>query len=197
MSAQPPARLTEEEYLEIERATEFRNEYYDGHMYVMSGGSATHAFIIGNLMGALHNALREKPCRIASSDFRVRVPPERFYTYPDIVVVCDPIQLFQKDTLLNPVLLIEVLSPSTESRDRGFKFDRYRAIDSLQEYALVSQFEPHVEVFRRHEAGKWLFSVFKGLETTCTFESIGVTVPLSEIYRKVEFENEPAAGQKD
>jgi len=118
MSAQPPARLTEEEYLEIERATEFRNEYYDGHMYVMSGGWATHAFIIGNLMGALHNALREKPCRIASSDFRVRVPPERFYTYPDIVVVCDPIQLFQKDTLLNPVLLIEVLSPSTESRDR-------------------------------------------------------------------------------
>jgi Uma2 family endonuclease len=197
MSARPHARLTEEEYLEIERATEFRNEYYDGNMYAMSGGSATHAFIIANVARALGNALDDKPCRIASSDFRVRVPPERFYTYPDVVVVCDPIQLFQKDTLLNPILLIEVLSPSTESRDRGFKFDRYRAIDSLQEYALVSQFEPHVEVFRRHEAGKWLFSVFKGLEETCTFESIGVTVPLSEICRKVEFENEPADGQKD
>ncbi len=92
----------------------------------------------------------------------------------------------QKDTLLNPTLLIEVLSSSTEGRDRGFKFHRYDEIESLQEYALVSQFEPRIEIFRRQDAGKWLFSVFKGLEETCTFESVGATISLAEIYHRIE-----------
>lgn len=191
MSAQPHARFTEQQYLEIERAAEFRSEYYAGRMYAMSGGSATHAFIIANVTTALSVALREKPCRIAPSDLRVRTA-DRFYTYPDMVVVYGPLELFETDTLQNPVLLIEVLSPSTEKHDRTFKFDRYRQIDSLREYALVSQFEPRVEVFRRDLAG-WVYSVFAGIESTATFTSVNVCAPLAEIYRKIDFPTESSA----
>jgi Uma2 family endonuclease len=189
MSAQPQTRLTEEEYLAIERAAEFKSEYYDGHMYAMSGGSASHAQIIGNLTRELGAALRQKPCSVMPNDLRVRVSPDRFYTYPDVAIVCGPMRFAddQKDTLLNPTLLIEVLSHSTENRDRGFKFDRYREIDSVEEYALVSQFEARVEVFRRQASNQWLFSVFAGLESSCAFDSAGETVSLAEIYHRIEF----------
>jgi Uma2 family endonuclease len=186
MSAVPHIRLTEDEYLEIERAAEFRNEYYDGFMYAMSGGTMAHAFIIGNLTSALHHRLRDKPCGVAPNDFRVRVSG-RFYTYPDIVVACDPIELKGKDTLLNPTLLVEVVSPSSESRDRTFKFDQYRGIDSLREYAIVSQFEPRVDVFRRDASGQWLFFAFTGLDATCAMESVGASIALAEIYHRIEF----------
>src|ERR1700684_3103198 len=121
MSAQPHARLTEEQYLMVERAAEFKSEYYDGYMYAMSGGSASHVQIAGNLTRELGVALRQKPCGVMQSDLRVRVPPARFYTYPDVTVVCGEMRFAddQKDTLLNPTLLIEVLSPSTESHDRA------------------------------------------------------------------------------
>jgi len=189
MSAQPQTLLSEQEYLALERAAEFRSEYYDGHMYAMSGGSASHAQIAGNLTGELRAALRHRPCGVMQSDLRVRVSPDRFYTYPDVTVVCGEMRFAddQKDTLLNPTLLIEVLSHSTENRDRGFKFDRYREIDSVEEYALVSQFEPRVEVFRRQASNQWLFSAFAGLESSCTFDSVGATVSLGEIYHRIEF----------
>jgi Uma2 family endonuclease len=189
MSAQPHARLTEEEYLAIERAAEFKSEYYDGHMYAMAGASASHAQITVNLAGELRSALRQKPCGIFANDLRVRVPPARFYTYPDVAVVCGPMQFAddQKDTLLNPTLLIEVLSTSTESHDRAFKFDRYAEIESLRELALVSQFVPRIEVFRRQESNQWLFVKVTGLESSCTLESVGATIPLSEVYHRIEF----------
>lgn len=189
MSAQPHVRLTEEEYLKLDRESELRNEFYDGYMYAMSGGTIRHAAIIGNLTSALHGALRDKSCTVMSSDLRVRISG-KFYTYPDIAVACDPIQAAGKDTLLNPILLIEVLSPSSENRDRGFKFDQYCQIESLQEYALVSQSEPRVQVFRR-SAGEWIFSSFAGLDATCRLESAGASIPLAEIYHRIEFE--PAA----
>jgi Uma2 family endonuclease len=189
MSARPHTRLTEEQYLAIERAAEFKSEYYDGHMYAVSGGSASHAQIIGNLTRELGNALRQKPCGVMLNDLRVRVPPARFYTYPDVAVVCGPMQFAddQKDTLLNPTLLIEVLSTSTESHDRAFKFDRYAEIESLREVALVSQFTPRVEIFRRQQSNQWLFSVVTGVESVCGFESVGATIPLLEIYHRIEF----------
>ena len=195
MSAQSQTLLSEEEYLAIERAAEFKSEYYDGHMYAMSGGSASHAQIIGNLTRELGNALRQKPCGVLPNDLRVRVPPARFYTYPDVAVVCGPMQFAddQKDTLINPTLLIEVLSSSTEGRDRGFKFHRYSEIESLQEYALVSQFRPRVEIFRRQQANQWLFTVVTGLESMCTFDSVGATIPVLEIYHRIEFAPEPPA----
>lgn len=189
MAAQPHTRLTEEEYLTIEREAEIKSEYYDGHMQAMSGGSASHAQIAVNLAAEFRAALRDKRCSVLSSDLRVRVTPARFYTYPDVTVVCGEMKFAddQKDTLLNPTLLIEVLSNSTESRDRSFKFDRYCEIDSVQEYALVSQFEPRIELFRRQPSNQWLFSIIKGLESTCTFESVGATIPLTEIYHRIEF----------
>jgi Uma2 family endonuclease len=189
MSAQPHARLTEEQYLMIERVAEFKSEYYDGHMYAMAGASASHAQITGNLTRELGNALRQKPCGVLPNDLRVRVPPAKFYTYPDIAVVCGPMQFAddQKDTLLNPTLLIEVLSTSTESHDRALKFECYTEIESLQEYALVSQYKPRVEIFRRYQANQWLFVKVSGLGSSCTFESVGATIPLTEIYHRIEF----------
>jgi Uma2 family endonuclease len=189
MSAQPHPRLTEEQYLAIERAAEYKSEYYDGYMYAMAGASASHAQITGNLTRELGSALRQKPCGVMPNDLRVRVPPARFYTYPDVAVVCGEMQFAddQKDTLLNPTLLIEVLSTSTEGYDRGEKFHRYGEIESLQEYALVSQFAPRIDIFRRQQSNQWLVIPVSGLESSCTFESVGATIPLSEIYHRIEF----------
>jgi Uma2 family endonuclease len=189
MSAQPQTLLSEQEYLTRERAAEFRSEYYDGHVYAMSGGSASHAQIASNLTRELGMALRHKPCGVMQSDLRVRVPPARFYTYPDVIVVRGEMRFAddQKDTLLNPTLLIEVLSSSTESHDRVFKFDRYAQIESLQEYVLVSQFSSRLEIFLRQPGNQWLFSAVTGLKSTCTFASVGATIPLTEIYHRIEF----------
>jgi Uma2 family endonuclease len=190
MSAQPHAKLTEEEYLRIERAAEFKSEYYDGQMYAMSGGSYAHGKIIPNLASALIQRLGGKGCSVTTTEVRVRVSPRGFYTYPDIAVVCGAPKFAddQTDTLLNPTLLVEVLSPSTEAHDRGFKFAQYRQLESLREYALVSQTEPRVEIFRRQPSGEWLLSEATGLHATCRFDSAGCEVPLAEIYYDVSFE---------
>ncbi|MFN0170308.1 MAG: Uma2 family endonuclease [Bryobacteraceae bacterium] len=188
MSALPHPRITPEQYLEIERAAETKSEYYDGQMYAMSGGSYTHALIIGNLTAALHGALRTRGCSVVPNDLRVRVAEDGLYTYPDVVVVCAQPRFAddQKDTLLNPTLLIEALSPSTESKDRGFKFAQYRRIESLREYVLVSQEEARVECFARQASGQWLLAEFVGLDAVCHLESVDCDLPLSEIYYRVE-----------
>jgi Uma2 family endonuclease len=197
MSAQAQPRLTPEQYLELERAAEFRHEYYNGRMYAMSGGSFPHVIVIGNLSSELRLALKKTSCIVATSDLRIRVSPNGLYTYPDIAVVCGPPKLLDghKDTLLNPVLIIEVLSPSTEAYDRGFKSAQYRTLESLQEYALVSQTEPRVEVFRRQTSGDWLLSEAVGIEAVCRFESVDASVALSEIYAKVPFATEESVSQ--
>jgi len=189
MSAQAQQRVTPEQYLAAERAAEFRHEYYDGQMYAVSGGSYRHFQIIGNITAELHARLKQRPCAVGSSDLRLRVSPDGLYTYPDVVVICGDPQFAddQHDTLLNPALIVEVLSPSTEAYDRGFKFAQYRTLESLEEYALVSQTEPRVEVFRRQAAAHWLLSEAIGLEAVCDFESLDCAVPLAEIYAKVTF----------
>jgi Uma2 family endonuclease len=190
MSAQSQPRLTPEQYLELERAAEFRSEYYNGRMYAMAGGSLQQSIIIGHLTRHMGNALAGQPYIVVPNDLRVRVSPGGLYTYPDVIVVCGSPKLLdgRKDTLLNPAVLIEVLSPSTEAYDRGFKSAQYRTLESLQEYALVSQTEPRVEVFRRQPSGDWLLSESIGLEATCRFDSVGCQIPLAEIYDKVSFE---------
>src|SRR5579862_1541036 len=192
MSAQPQPQLTPEQYLELDRASQFRNEYYNGHMYAMSGGTYAHGKIIANLGRQLGNALDPGPCTVTSSDVRVQVELRGLYCYPDVVVVCGDPQYHDNrlDTILNPTLLVEVLSPSTEAYDRGFKSAQYRTIESLQEYALVSQSEPRVEVFRRQSGGHWLLSEAIGLESICHFESLECAVPLAEIYAKVTFSSD-------
>ena len=189
MSAQAQPRLTPAQYLEAERSAEFRHEYYDGQIYAMSGGSYRHFQIIGNIAGELHATLKKRPCAVGSSDLRLRVSPDGLYTYPDVIVICGDPKFAddQHDTLLNPALIVEVLSPSTEAYDRGFKSAQYRTVESLEEYALVSQVEPRVEVFRRQTGGHWLLSEAIGLEAVCHFESLDCAVPLAEIYAKVTF----------
>lgn len=187
-----PQRMTPEQYLEIERAAEVRSEFYNGRMYAMSGGSYAHVLVIGNLAFALRSVLKSRPCSVATSDLRLRVSPGGLYTYPDVIAICGEPSFAddQKDTLLNPTLVAEVLSTSTEAYDRGFKSSQYRMIPSLQEYALVSQVEPRVEVFRRQGLGNWLLSEYAGLDAVCGLESLGCQIPLADIYEKVTFSGE-------
>ncbi len=198
MSAYPHPSLTPEEYLQIERAAEFKSEYYNGRMYAMSGGSYGHGLIILNLAGELRAALKNSPCAVTASDVRLRVSPRGLYTYPDVVVVCGEPKFAddQKDTLLNPTFVAEVLSPSTEAYDRGFKSTQYRMLESLQEYALVSQTEPRLEVFRR-QSGGWLLSEFAGLDAVCRFESLGRQVALADIFERVTFGGDDAPVRLD
>jgi Uma2 family endonuclease len=194
MSAQPQHWLTPEEYLELERAAEFRHEYYNGRMYAMAGGSYRHAKITHNLSRRLGNALDGGPWEVSGTDLRIRVAPNGLYTYPDLVVICGEPEFAdaRTDTVINPVLLIEVLSPSTELGDREVKAAQYKTISSLQEYALVSQTEARVEVYRRQPGGQWLLSEFAGLEAAARFNSVEASVPLAEIYSKVRFGPEEA-----
>jgi Uma2 family endonuclease len=189
MSAQAQARLTPEQYLAAERAAEFKHEYYNGQMYARPGGSFQHCLIAGNILGALHTELKTRPCGIGSSDLRLRVSPDGLYTYADVLAINGDPRFAddEQDTLLNPALIVEVLSPSTEAYDRGFKSAQYRTVESLEEYALVSQSEPRVEVFHRQPGGHWLLSEAVGLEAVCHFESLDCAVPLSEIYAMVSF----------
>jgi Uma2 family endonuclease len=194
MSAQPQPRLTPEQYLQAERAAETRSEYYQGHVYAMSGGSYQHGQIIMNFGGELRAALKKRACSVCASDLRVRVSPDGLYTYPDVVVICGDPRFAddQRDTLLNPTLIVEVLSPSTEAYDRGFKSAQYRTIESLEEYVLVSQVEPRVEVFRRQPGSHWLLSEAVGLGAVAQLDSLDCSVKLDEIYDKVTFNAEGA-----
>lgn len=193
MAAHPQNWISPEQYLEIERDAEFRHEYYNGRIYAMAGRSPRHAIIIANLVGEFPGLLKKSPCFVASSDFRVAASG-RLYTYPDVVVACGEHKYVgdRQDTLSNPRLVIEVLSPSTESKDRGMKFTEYRKIESLQEYAVVSQEEAKVEIFRCQDGGRWLMTEYSGRGAVARFESIEASVPLAEIYAKVQFGEEGA-----
>jgi Uma2 family endonuclease len=184
--------LTAEEYLALDRAAEFRSEYYDGQMYAMSGASYVHGIIVGNLARAVGNALMGRGCGVVPNDLRVRLS-SRAYAYPDLVITCGPPRLEddRKDILLNPTFLLEVLSHSTETYDRGLKFSYYQRLESLQEYVLVSQTEARIEIFRRQPEGKWLYSEVRGLDASCRFDSLVCSIPLSEIYYQVSFDPLP------
>ncbi len=191
MSALPEHRITPEEYLAIERAAEFRSQYYDGRMYPMEcsiefpGGSPfRHGLIIGNLVRELGSALKSGPWVVVPNVLRVGSAN----LYPDVIVAGENLSFGDEpdDTLLNPILLIEVLSNSTEADDRGFKFAQYRRLASLKEYALVSQTEPRIEMYRRRPEG-WVLSDYVGLDAICPFESVGCGIGLMDVYSKVTF----------
>ncbi len=179
--------LTPQDYLAIERASETRSEYVDGEMVAMTGASRWHNLIVTNLVRDLSQQLKGRPCEVYANDLRVRIPATGLYTYPDLVVTCaEPrFEDDELDTLLNPTLLIEVLSPSTEGYDRGKKFEQYRTLESLAEYLLVSQDEPLVEQFVRQEAGAWRFTATAGLTGVVEIPSLGCTLALAEVYDKV------------
>src|SRR5947209_19978497 len=182
MSAQPLPRMTPEQYLAMERAAEFKSEYFEGQVYAMAGGTIPHAHLIANVTIALGQGLRGGPCIVLSSDAKLRVSHEGLYTYPDLMVVCGEAKYAdnQKDTLLNPTRIIEVLSKSTEANDRGFKFAQYRKLDSFRGYVLVSQCAPPVETFDRQPDGQWMFSESVGMDAVCRLESLDCQILLSD-----------------
>jgi Uma2 family endonuclease len=194
MSTQPKAFLTPEQYLEIERKAERKSEYYKGEMFAMSGVRWAHARLSANLMLLLGPQLRAKGCAIVASDLRVRVGDSILYTYPDLTVICGEPELLDQhfDTLLNPLLIVEVLSPSTEAYDRGLKFQLYQKIDSLKYYVLVAQEQIHVDLFSK-ENGRWVLTSADGPDSVIEVSGLGCRLELAEIYRDVPPSEHPAA----
>jgi len=188
MSSQPKSLVTSEEYLALERAAEYKSEYYKGEVFAFAGASEWHNLITANLVATIHRQLRSSPCRAYPSDMRISIPQTPHYTYADVVVVCGQTQLEDdfKDNLLNPIVIIEVLSPSTESYDRGKKFESYQRIASLMEYVLVSQDRPRIEQFLRQPDGRWLYSETSA-EGSIKLTSIDCELSLNDVYEKVEF----------
>lgn len=186
MSAQsaPQQLFTIEEYLEREEKAEYKSEYYKGEIFAMAGGTPPHSAISVNVLYALMERLRKK-CRVFNNDMRIHIPVLQYFTYPDISVVCGKREYFSDKALMNPTLIIEVLSDSTESYDRGTKFRLYSRISSLQEYVLVSQNERIVEVFRRNEQQRWELFVFAENENV-ELASVDCTITMDEIYEDME-----------
>jgi len=181
-------RYTPEEYLALERKATQKSEYVNGQVFAMSGASRAHNLIAGNVYREISSQLKGRPCEAYVSDMRVKVSTTGLYSYPDVVAVCGEIRFDdeQKDTLLNPTVLVEVLSSSTEAYDRGEKFAHYRRLESLQEYVLIAQDKVRVEHFVR-QGDQWVLTEASNLDDTVHLASIGCRLALREIYDKVEF----------
>lgn len=189
MSTQLKTRLTEDEYLAIEREADCKSEYYNGEMFAMAGASEQHNLIAMNIGSELHRQFKGRRCRVYASDMRVRVAATGLNTYPDVVAVCgDPHFLDERhDTLLNPTVLIEILSLTTEAYDRGAKSWHYRQIVSLTEYLLIAQDRQHVEHYIRQADGQWLFSETVKAADVIHLASINCDLAVAEVYDKAEF----------
>jgi Uma2 family endonuclease len=187
----PVDRCTPEEYLRRERDAAEKHEFYHGEVVAMSGGSPNHSLVISNVNRELGNRMKGKPCRVYESNLRIRIPRTTLYTYPDVSVICGELQFdpldVRRETVLNPTLAVEVLSPSTEAWDRGGKFDNYQQIESLREYVLVSVAKPRIEAFFREPDGSWRYSAASGMESVARLNSVGAELPLAEVYSGVEF----------
>ena len=187
MTPQVKQWITPEEYFEFEKTSEERHEYHDGEMFAMSGGNLPHSIIGFHLGREIGNRLQEG-CTVAGSDARVHIEASGLYTYPDVVIFCGPAKLSKPDgSLINPKVIIEVLSKSTERYDRGAKFENYRKIASLEEYILVSQWDFAIDQFRRNETGTWNFQEIRGPESILEISSLSIAFPLQPIYKGVDF----------
>jgi len=189
MSALRIPRLTAAEYLAIERAAKFKSEFFNGEMFAMAGASRLHNRVNSNLEIEIGSRIKGGRCQSFSRDLRVLVDRTGLYTYPDLIVACGELEFSENDpdTLVNPTILIEVLSTSTEKYDRGLKFRHYQQIPSLKEYLLVAQDEALVERFVRLDDGQWGLISFVGLEAELAFAAIPVRIPLADVYAGVEF----------
>jgi len=180
--------FTAEEYLAQERAASFKSELIDGRIVAMAGASRAHNVVAFNILGELRPQLKGRRCEAYGSDMRVEIAAAGLYTYPDASVVCGQPRFGDAhgDTLQNPTVIFEILSPTTEAYDRGEKFARYRRLDSLEAYVLVSQAEMRVEWYTRQPgSGTWLYNAVEGGEATVALASIGCTIALREVYDKV------------
>lgn len=189
MSTVPKRLLTEQEYLAKERKAPFRSEFYRGEMFAMAGASREHNVITGNVFYRLRSQLDTGPCEVYSTDMRVRITPTGLYTYPDVVVACGGPQFAdnEQDVLLNPTVLVEVLSPSTASYDRGDKRVHFLQLDSLRELLLVEQEFPAVEHHIRQPSGDWLLKTIADPQARIELPSISCVLTLAEIYARITF----------
>jgi Uma2 family endonuclease len=187
--AESVKRLTEAQYLDLERDLETKNEFFDGEMFAMSGGTPVHSQIATNLAREFGNKLKGQDCIPYNSDLRLKVEATGLLTYPDLSVVCGRLQFAPgtDDTVVNPTLIIEVLSDPTEAYDRGKKFENYRQMPSLREYLLVSQKEPRIEQFARQENQQWLLREATGLKATLTLPPLEIQISLAEVFAGMEF----------
>jgi len=191
MSAETKRRYTLDEYLALERGSEARLEFWDGEVFVMSGGTLGHERILRNAYDSLVAESGGTGCEVFGSNMQIKVPAAPPYRYADGSVVCGKVEVERfngNDLLLNPILVYEVLSPSTEAYDRGDKFTHYKSVASLREYLLIAQHRPHVTHYVKQEDGSWSYTELNGLDGSVHLPSLGVTLKLSDIYRNVEFE---------
>jgi Uma2 family endonuclease len=188
MSSQTKQHYTSEEYLALERQAQYKSEYYAGEIFAMAGASRWHNLIVANVVGELRSQLKGRPCTTYPSDMRVKISATGLYVYPDVTVVCGEAQFddTQQDTLLNPTLIVEVLSDSTEAYDRGGKFAHYRKLDSLMAYVLITQTKPHVEHYLRQPDNRWLLSEADSIHDTIHLPAIDCHLALAEVYDKVD-----------
>jgi Uma2 family endonuclease len=189
MSSHPKTFLTPEQYLAIEREAPYKSEYHRGEMLAMAGAREGHNLISTNAVRELSEKLRSRPCRVYGSDMRVSVGPDD-YAYPDVSAVCGAPQFLDRtrDTLLNPNLIVEVLSPSTEAYDRGRKFELYQSIRSFTEYLLLASDRLHADLYVRQPNGLWLLRSCSALEDTLPLDSVDCRLTLADLYEKVEFD---------
>jgi Uma2 family endonuclease len=182
-------RFTSEEYLLIERGADTRSEFLDGEIYAMSGGSRAHITINDNLTAAIHGQLKRTACQGMSQNMKVPAGAARLYSYPDYLIVCGEQRFHdtQRDVLINPGVIFEILSPSTAQYDRITKFDLYKQIDSLREYILIEQDRPRVEHYVRMDGDAWKQIVLSGLDAVLTLESAPATVALVDLYDRIDF----------
>ena len=189
--------LSEAQYLSIERAAEFKSEFFKGEIFAMAGGSPMHSLIAANLIRHLGNKLENHSCKVFTSDLRLKIEATGLFTYADAPVICGPLQFAvgTDDTVVNPALIAEVLSPSTEAYDRGEKFQHYRQIPSLQEYLLVNQRLPRIEQFLRAPNGEWTLRTADSANATLALPSLKITLELNKIFAGVEFPAGPIRPQ--
>ena len=188
----PQERITPEEYLAHEAQAEYRSEYHDGEIFAKTGGSVNHNLISGNVHAGLRQLLSSRPCLVFINDVRLHIKASKLYAYPDVMVICGKIEFVpgRNDTVLNPIVVVEVWSDSTEAYDRGTKFAMYRQIPSLQEYVMIDQTRFYVEHYRR-EGNFWVLETLEQMDAILTLPSLECEMPLAVMYEKVEWQTEP------
>jgi Uma2 family endonuclease len=188
---QKPAKkyFTVQEYLELEESAEYKSEYYKGEIFAMAGASSNHNQIIGNVYSRLHQTINQHNCRVFMSDLRLWIKQRELFTYPDIMIICDKPKFYpdRDDTVVNPLIIIEAISKSTEAYDRSKKFLFYRSIPTFQEYILINQYSPHIEQFYIGAENHWLFKDYNSISDILKFSKIDFEIPLENIYYLVDF----------
>jgi len=187
MSALPKKLYSPEEYLALERVAEYKSQYFAGEIFAMAGGAPRHNLISTNVIGELYALLKGRPCKVYPSDQCLKIPATGLYTYPDVSVVCGEAQFDDEDLLLNPILLVEILSESTEAHDRGKKFEHYMRIPSFREYLLIAQDRYRIEHYVKQDDGGWSFFVVSDLQGSIKLFSLNCELAVAEIYYQIKF----------